>query len=262
MAAINVDDPYGRQLRETTDARVDGYGLSDEATVRAEDVRLGRRGSEFTLVTPVGKLEVSSALVGSFNVSNCLAAAAAALQVGVEISAVGEGIRRVEKVPGRFEFVDSGQPFSVVVDYAHTPAALESALAEGLRLSRADGGRLVCLFGCGGGTDRGKRPLMGEIAVRLADHVVLTSDNPRHEDPAAIIAEIAVTVPNPTVVEQRERAIAAAIDGARPGDVVVIAGKGHETDQQLAGRKIPFDDREVARWALRARGWNGGAHVR
>src|SRR5207249_4968723 len=148
----------------------------------------------------------------------------------------------------------AGQPFSVIVDYAHTPAALESILREALRLSRVDGGRLVCLFGCGGGTDPGKRPLMGEIAAQFAHRVVLTSDNPRQESPAAIISEIAVAVPSPTVVEQREEAITTAIEDARQGDVVVIAGKGHETDQQLADRSIPFDDREVARWAIRAAG--------
>jgi UDP-N-acetylmuramoyl-L-alanyl-D-glutamate--2,6-diaminopimelate ligase len=261
-AAINVDDPYGRELMATTTMPTEGYGLANEAMVRAARVRLGRRGSEFTLATPVGELAMSTALAGSFNISNCLAAAAAALQVGVELTAVGEGIRRVKMVPGRFEFVDAGQPFSVVVDYAHTPDALESILAEGRRLSRADGGRLICLFGCGGGTDRGKRPLMGEVAARLAHRVVLTSDNPRQEDPGAIIAEIAATVPNPTVIEQRDKAIATAIEDARHGDVVVIAGKGHETDQQLADRAVPFDDREVARWALRAGGWNGGLRVR
>jgi UDP-N-acetylmuramoyl-L-alanyl-D-glutamate--2,6-diaminopimelate ligase len=257
-AAINVDDRYGRALMATTTVTADGYGLENGAAVRATRVRLGRRRSEFTLVTPAGELAISTALPGSFNVSNCLAAATAALQIGVELSAIPEGIGRVKKVPGRFEFVDAGQPFSVVVDYAHTPAALESVLAEGRRLSGADCGRLVCVFGCGGGTDRGKRPLMGEIASRLAHRVVLTSDNPRHEDPAAIIADIAASVPKPIVVEDREEAITTALGDAEPSDMVVIAGKGHETHQQLANKTIQFDDREVALAALGAMGWNGG----
>jgi UDP-N-acetylmuramoyl-L-alanyl-D-glutamate--2,6-diaminopimelate ligase len=249
--AINADDSYGRELLATAGVPVAGFGLSAGATVRAEHVRLGRRGSEFRVLSPVGELEVSTASAGSFNVSNCLAAASAALQVGVELAAVGEGIRQVQKVPGRFEFVDAGQPFSVVVDYAHTPAALESVLVEGRRLAEADGGRLSCLFGCGGGTDRGKRPLMGAIAERLAHRIVLTSDNPRYEDPAAIIAEIGGGAPSAMAIEDREEAIGTALEDAEPGDVVVIAGKGHETDQQLADRTTPFDDREVARSALR-----------
>jgi UDP-N-acetylmuramoyl-L-alanyl-D-glutamate--2,6-diaminopimelate ligase len=259
QAAINVDDPYGRELMATVGVPAEGYGLSDEATIRAEHVRLGRRGSEFTLVTPVGELEISTALAGSFNVSNCLAAAASALQVGVDLAAVGEGIARVKKVPGRMEFVDAGQPFSVVVDYAHTPAALESVLGEGRRLAEADGGRLICLFGCGGGTDPGKRPLMGEIGARFADHLVLTSDNPRFEEPRAIMEEIAVGVgaASPTLLEERGEAIEVAMEVARPGDLVVIAGKGHETGQELVDRLVPFDDREVTRSVLGALGWNG-----
>jgi UDP-N-acetylmuramoyl-L-alanyl-D-glutamate--2,6-diaminopimelate ligase len=248
--AVNTDDDYGRELLANARVPVEGFGLSDGAAVRAQRVRLNRRGSAFTLLTPSGAQEISNPLPGAFNVSNCLAAATAALQVGVAPAAIGEGIRRVHNVPGRFELVEAGQPFTVVVDYAHTPAALECVLVEGRRMSAADGGRLICLFGCGGGTDRGKRPLMGEIAARLAHRVVLTSDNPRHEDPAAIIADIAATVPDPTVIEDRAEAIAAAIRNAQTGDVVVIAGKGHETDQQLIAGTVPFDDREVARWVL------------
>jgi UDP-N-acetylmuramoyl-L-alanyl-D-glutamate--2,6-diaminopimelate ligase len=255
--AVNADDAYGRELLAGARIPCDGFGLGQEATVRATRVCLSRRGSTFTLLTPDGAHEISTALPGTFNVSNCLAAAASALQVGVASAAIQEGICQVHKVPGRFEFIEAGQPFSVVVDYAHTPAALESALVEGRRMSAADGGRLICLFGCGGGTDRGKRPLMGAVAARLAHHVVLTSDNPRHEDPAAIIADIAATVPDPIVVEDRGKAIATAIRNAQRGDVVVIAGKGHETDQQLIDGTVPFDDREVTRWALGKCGWNG-----
>jgi UDP-N-acetylmuramoyl-L-alanyl-D-glutamate--2,6-diaminopimelate ligase len=252
-AVVNCDDPYGRELLATIGVPVQSYGLARAAAIRAENVRLSRRGSEFRLVTSAGALEVSSALPGLFNVSNCLAAAAAALQVGIDLRVVADGIRRVERVPGRFELVDGTQPFSVVVDYAHTPAALESVLTEGRRFADAGGARLICVFGCGGGTYGGKRPLMGAIAARLAQHVILTSDNPRREDPAAIIEEIASAVPDALRIEDRREAIATALDLARANDVVVIAGKGHETEQELADRTIEFDDREVATAALRGR---------
>jgi UDP-N-acetylmuramoyl-L-alanyl-D-glutamate--2,6-diaminopimelate ligase len=251
QALINVDDAYGRELLTTIGMTAQTYGFARDAAIKAEGVRLSREGSEFRLVTPAGALEISSALPGLFNVSNCLAAAAAALQVGVELRAVGEGIRRVRKVPGRFELVDAGQPFMVVVDYAHSPAALEGVLTAGRRFADADGGRLICVFGCGGGTYGGKRPLMGAIATRLAQRVILTSDNPRQEDPAAIIGEIASAAPNALRIEDRGEAIATALASARANDVVVIAGKGHETEQQLADRTIPFDDRDVAVAALR-----------
>jgi UDP-N-acetylmuramoyl-L-alanyl-D-glutamate--2,6-diaminopimelate ligase len=249
-AVINGDDPYGRELLATIGVTAQSYGLAREASIRADSVRLSRQGSEFRLVTSAGALEVSSALPGLFNVSNCLAAAAAALEIGVELRVVGEGIRCVRKVPGRFEVVDGGQPFSVVVDYAHTPGALESVLTEGRRLADADGGRLICVLGCGGGTYGGKRPLMGAIAARLAQSVILTSDNPRREDPAAIIEEIASAAPDALRIEDRGEAIATAVELARANDVVVIAGKGHETEQQLADRTIRFDDREVAAAAV------------
>ncbi len=263
-AAINVDDPYGRELLTSIGVPAEGYGLTDDATIRAEAVRLGRRRSTFTLVTPRGEREIATALPGSFNVSNCLAAAASALQVGVDLDAVAEGIVRVTNLPGRMEFVEAGQPFSVIVDYAHTPGALEVLLAEARRLAEADGGRLICVFGCGGRADPGKRPLMGEVGARFADYLVLTSDNPRFEEPRAIMEEIAVGAgaTSPALVVDRAEAIQVAVETARPGDIVVIAGKGHETGQQLADRLVPFDDRDVARSVLASLGWNGRGATR
>ncbi len=219
-AAINVDDPHGHELLATVAVAAESYGLGPGAPITAKRLCLSRQGSEFTLVTPARALEVRCTLPGLFNVSNCLAAAAAALQVGVELDAVVEGIQRVRGVPGRFEFVDVGQPFSVVVDYAHTPSALESVLTEARRLADAEDGRMFCVFGCGGGTYGGKRPLMGAIAARLAHQVILTSDNPRQEDPTAIIEDIASAVPDALRIEDRirfdDREVAAAALGARP----------------------------------------------
>jgi UDP-N-acetylmuramoyl-L-alanyl-D-glutamate--2,6-diaminopimelate ligase len=190
-----------------------------------------------------------SRLVGSFNVENVLAAAAVSRLLGLPDDAVVDGVAALSGVPGRFEAVDEGQPFAVIVDYAHKPAALEAVLrtARGLTV-----GRLICVFGAGGDRDRGKRPLMGQVASELADLVIVTSDNPRSEDPAAIIAEIVAGVAGSAeVAPDRRAAIAKAIGEAREGDVVVIAGKGAEQGQEFADRKIPFDDREVAREELK-----------
>src|SRR5919201_1382462 len=184
----------------------------------------------------------------AINVENVLGAAAAARLLGIDDDAITAGVEHLAGVPGRFEAVDEGQPFIVLVDYSHKPDALESLLTEARTLAT---GRLVCVFGCGGDRDRGKRPLMGEIASRLADETIVTSDNPRSEDPEAIIAEILEGVAKPVEVEpDRRAAITKALEEAREGDVVVIAGRGHEQRQELADRTIPFDDREVARDAL------------
>jgi UDP-N-acetylmuramoyl-L-alanyl-D-glutamate--2,6-diaminopimelate ligase len=210
--------------------------------------------------TPYGPLNVNTSLAGDFNVSNCLGAAACALEAGVSPDAVSAGLTAVASVPGRFETVDRGQSFAVVVDYAHTPEALDNVLREARRMATRAGGRVLCLFGCGGDRDRRKRPLMGAVAARLADVVVVTSDNPRSEDPDAIIAEILEGVvahrPNgaDVVTSDRREAIARALSSARRGDVVLIAGKGHETGQELAGQVIPFDDRVVAAEVLEALG--------
>jgi UDP-N-acetylmuramoyl-L-alanyl-D-glutamate--2,6-diaminopimelate ligase len=205
---------------------------------------------------------VRTSLPGHFNVENSLAALAACEALGVPISSAAAALADAARVPGRFEPVEEGQAFSVLVDYAHTPDSLENVLRAARRLTS---GRLIAVFGCGGDRDRRKRPLMGEIAVRLSDACVVTSDNPRSEKPEAIIDEIVAGIesrPNGAVQIEpdRRRAIAAALAAATAGDMVVIAGKGHEQGQELAGgRKIPFDDREVAREELRRLGTGSGA---
>jgi UDP-N-acetylmuramoyl-L-alanyl-D-glutamate--2,6-diaminopimelate ligase len=242
-AAINVGDPHGRRL-------VDNLRALGEQPVEfdldaAAGLEVTAAGSTFAY----DGLELTTRLRGRFNVENVLGAVAASRLLGIEDDAIAAGVAHLAGVPGRFEAVDEGQPFAVIVDYSHKPVALESVLNEARGLTA---GRLLCVFGCGGDRDRGKRPLMGEIASRLADVVVVTSDNPRSEDPEAIIAEILEGVTEPVEVEpDRAAAISKALEGARAGDVVVIAGRGHEQRQELADRTIPFDDREVVRDALR-----------
>ncbi|MFN2587409.1 MAG: UDP-N-acetylmuramoyl-L-alanyl-D-glutamate--2,6-diaminopimelate ligase [Actinomycetota bacterium] len=256
--AVNVDEVYGRKLLDATDVPCVAFGTAPEADVRAVDVGLGVAGSSFRMITPKGDVAVTSSLAGSFNVSNCLAAAATCLQAGIGLDAIERGLSSGITVPGRFESVDAGQDFSVLVDYAHTPDSLDNVLRAARGMAERGGGRVVAVFGCGGDRDRGKRPLMGAVAARLADVVVVTSDNPRSEDPAAIIDEILEGVtaeraagPDAVFVDRRE-AIGSAVRVARPGDVVVIAGKGHETGQEFHDRRVSFDDRIVAREALEA----------
>ena len=257
--AVNVDDPYGRRILADGRVPLVGFGVSTDANVRAEGVSFTPTGSRFTIRTSKGDLDVETHLIGGFNVSNCLAAAAVALQSGIGLEAIEEGLRSLPAVPGRFESIDAGQPFSVVVDYAHTPDSLDNVLRAARGATRE--GRVICVFGCGGDRDRGKRPLMGSVAAQLADVVVVTSDNPRSEEPVSIIDEILEGViahkpDGPDVITpDRTEAIHAALRQAMEGDVVVIAGKGHETGQQFADRTIPFDDRVVAREALGDLGW-------
>ena len=258
--AVNIDDEYGRRLVDDAEVPILTFGMSADAEVRAENVRFEPGGTRFDIRTPKGDLQVATKLIGGFNVSNCLAASAVALQGGIGLDAIERGLQDLRAVPGRFEAIDRGQPFVVVVDYAHTPDSLDNVLRAARGATRE--GRVVCLFGCGGDRDRGKRPLMGAVAAKLADVVVVTSDNPRSEDPHAIIDQILEGVvahrpQGPDVVDaDRAAAIRAALTAARPGDVVVIAGKGHETGQQFADRTIPFDDREVARSVLGSLGWD------
>jgi UDP-N-acetylmuramoyl-L-alanyl-D-glutamate--2,6-diaminopimelate ligase len=248
-AAINHDSPEGRTLIRD-DLPTLTYGIGPGADVRATDVRLRPDGVVFR----VGGLEVKSQLRGHFNVHNCLAALTAARQVGIDEEVAASGLAALPGVPGRLEPVDAGQPFQVLVDYAHTPDSVENVLRAARPL--AAGGRLLVVLGCGGDRDRGKRPLMGEAATRLADLSVLTSDNPRSEDPDAIIAEIEPGARRGggryVIDPDRRAAIRLALEKARAGDVVVIAGKGHETGQEFADRTIPFDDRLVAREELEA----------
>ena len=259
--AVNVDDAYGRKLFDEAQVPIVGFGASQDADVRAEDVRLGPSSSELRITTPKGQFDVRLRLAGHFNVSNALAAGAVALQAGVGLDAIERGLRSLAAVPGRFESVDCGQPFSVIVDYAHTPDSLDNVLRAARPLAAVEGGRVICAFGCGGDRDRGKRPLMGAAAARLADYVIVTSDNPRSEDPEAIIGEIlegvlAQRVDGADVVTpDRALAIETGLKEAKAGDVFVIAGKGHEQGQQFADRTIDFDDRSVARAGLAALGW-------
>jgi UDP-N-acetylmuramoyl-L-alanyl-D-glutamate--2,6-diaminopimelate ligase len=250
-AAVNVGDAHGRRL--AADLRGLGvelvtFGLVDDADIRAEELELTPSSTSFR----AAGLVLRPRLRGRFNVENVLGAVAAARLLGIEEEDVVKGVEHVAGVPGRFEAVDEGQPFAVVVDYAHTPEALENVLAEARHLAT---GRLLCVFGCGGDRDRAKRPLMGAVVSRLADAAIVTSDNPRSEDPEAIIAQILAGMDGREQVEpDRAAAIALAIEAAEEGDVVVIAGKGHEQGQELGDRTIPFDDREVARDALRRLG--------
>ncbi|MGE5573124.1 MAG: UDP-N-acetylmuramoyl-L-alanyl-D-glutamate--2,6-diaminopimelate ligase [Bacteroidota bacterium] len=256
-AVVNLDQPHAGRIISRTRADVLTYGITSAADVRAEDVRLRPHGSSFTACTPAGRVDVRLRLTGVFNVYNALAAIACGIAAGSRLEQVRAGVESVTGVPGRFETIDEGQPFAVVVDFAHTPDSLENVL----RAARGLGsGRMTVVFGCGGDRDRTKRPMMGEIAARLADRVVVTSDNPRSEDPEAICREIEdgvkkVRRPGEAyeVLVNRAQAIKNAIAGAREGDVVVIAGKGHETYQIFRDRTIHFDDREVAREYLRER---------
>lgn len=244
-AIVNADDAACGALIKNCSARLWRYGRSRDARVRIVDGRAKR----LWLQTPVGEMALELALQGAFQLYNVAAAVSVGLALGVAPEIIAEALREV-RVPGRFEGVDCGQDFAVVVDYAHAPDGLKNVL----QTARASAdGRLICVFGCGGDRDRGKRPTMGALAAQLADLSVVTSDNPRTEDPDAIIADILPGMGDaPHLVEpDRRRAIEKAIAKARPGDLVLIAGKGHEDYQEVCGVKTPFDDREVAREILR-----------
>ena len=246
-AAVNVGDQWGRdladELRGLHRAPLVTFGLADEAEVRPEGLELTPDGSSFR----AAGIDLETQLRGLFNVENVLGAVAAALLLDVEPDEIAAGIAAVSGVPGRFEAVDEGQHFAVLVDYAHTPDSLDTAL----RSARALGeGRLIVVFGAGGDRDRGKRPFMGRVAVELADVAIVTSDNPRTEEPLAIIQDVLQGAGIDVEIDpDRRSAIRSAIGRAEPGDVVVIAGKGHEQGQEIAGVVHPFDDRDVAREA-------------
>jgi UDP-N-acetylmuramoyl-L-alanyl-D-glutamate--2,6-diaminopimelate ligase len=256
----NVDDEAGAKLAEFSRKRssvVLKYGW-ERGDFHAEKVEITTRGTRFDLVTPSEKIAVFSALIGRVNVYNILAAAGAGYARGCSASAIAAGIDKLTCVPGRFERVDCGQPFTVVVDYAHTDDALRNLTALARELV-SGAGRVVTLFGCGGDRDRKKRPLMGEAAGRGSDFVVLTSDNPRTEDSLAIINDAVVGLQKTgvkyTVEPDRRKAVALAVGEARPGDIVLLAGKGHEKVQVGREGSLPFDDLEVARGALRGAGF-------
>ena len=248
---VNADDEAGRRIIASAGIPITSFGASGDADVRVADVVSTRLGSEFTCVAGPHRIPVRVPIAGGYNVFNALAVLAAFVSLGRPIEQAVEGIAALPGVPGRMEAIDAGQPFTVLVDYAHTPDSLSNVLRASRRISD---GALIVVFGCGGDRDRGKRPLMGKVAAELADRTVITSDNPRSEDPLAIIGEIEAGAAQSggayEIEADRRAAIARAIRSARPGDVVVIAGKGHEKGQTFAGRTVPFDDRTVAREEL------------
>ncbi len=254
VSIVNVDDPYGRRLADEFEC-LTFSGEGAEADFSAHDVSFDAAGAGFVASGPEGETAVRTALPGDFNVANALGAFAAATALGVDPEAAAAGLAGAGRVPGRFEPVDEGQPFTVLIDYAHTPDSLENVLCAARRLTE---GRVIAVFGAGGDRDRDKRPKMGRAGVEQSDLAIVTSDNPRSEDPDAIVAEILAGIGERAGVEvepDRRAAIALALERARPGDTVVIAGKGHEQGQEFeGGRKVPFDDREVAREELRRLG--------
>ncbi len=256
VAVINSDDEYGRRLTGLAKKTVT-YGLENGADITTKKFQLTFNGLAFAAQTPNGKVQVASPLVGRINVYNILAAIGAAQALGLSNEIIEAGIRSLESVSGRFQRIDLGQPYFVVVDYAHTDDALENLIRTARELNPK--GRIITLFGCGGGKDRTKRPVMGEVTGRLSDLTILSSDNPRTEDPLKIISDIIVGLqktPGKYLIEpDREKAIGLAMDEARTGDIILLAGKGHENYQILADHTLEFDDRDMARRALRERGY-------
>jgi UDP-N-acetylmuramoyl-L-alanyl-D-glutamate--2,6-diaminopimelate ligase len=257
VAVINTDDEYGKRLSGLAKKTV-SYGLESDAEISTKKFQLTFNGLAFTAHTPNGKVQVVSRLVGRINVYNILAAIGAAQALELSNEIIEAGIRGLESVSGRFQRIDLGQPFFVVVDYAHTDDALENLIRTARELNPK--GRIITLFGCGGGKDRTKRPVMGEATGRLSDLTILSSDNPRNEDPLKIISDIIVGLQKTggkyLIEPDREKAIGVAMDEARAGDIVLLAGKGHENYQILADKTLEFDDRDEARKALRERGYN------
>jgi UDP-N-acetylmuramoyl-L-alanyl-D-glutamate--2,6-diaminopimelate ligase len=252
-AFINLDDPYGHRVWDACEVSAWGYAIDAHADIHAENIVITFEGTSFTAQTPMGSFLVKSALVGRYNVYNLLAAIGVGLSRGCSIDAVQQGIASLRCVPGRFEKIDEGQGYGVVVDYAHTGDALDKLLTTARALTA---GQLITVFGCGGDRDQGKRSVMGTVAATLSDFVIVTSDNPRSEDPDQIIRDVvdgiaaSETPPPLEVIPDRKQAIVAAIRSARPGDLVVIAGKGHEDYQIVGDRRLHFDDRDVAREAI------------
>jgi len=251
FAVINIDDPYGGRFVEATRANVLTYGIYSPADIMARDTHYDIGGTRYTLVTPKGDIDINTRLLGRFNVYNALAGVGTAIAEGIDLEQIKRGLERPIRVAGRMEMVDRGQPFTVVVDYAHTPDGMENVLglARGLNPRK-----LITLFGCGGDRDKEKRPIMGGVAARFSDEIILTADNPRNEDPLQILAEIRTGCEAARVTEiiDRRAAIRHAIEMAGPGDIVMILGKGHETTQTLKEHTIPFNDREEAEKALDA----------
>lgn len=255
FAILNADDPVSSHYARITPAQVITYGLSEMAMVRADQIRMTSQGTSFYLHTFQGSIDVHWRLLGRFNVYNALAAACVALCCGCTLEQIQAGLERTPVVDGRFEWVEGNQPFTVLVDYAHTPDSLENALSTIREFAQ---GKVICVVGCGGDRDRGKRPLMARVAEMYSDLTVFTSDNPRSEKPEEIIEEMiqGLTKEDYVVRVDRKEAIEYAIDQAKADDVILIAGKGHETYQEIQGVRYPFDDREVARSILQKKEGN------
>ncbi|PYV41681.1 MAG: UDP-N-acetylmuramoyl-L-alanyl-D-glutamate--2,6-diaminopimelate ligase [Acidobacteria bacterium] len=260
LAAINTDDAWGRRLASETSSQVLCYGLGKKAHVRALEFRNRIDGTDLRVATPRGEVQIATKLIGRPNVYNVLAAVCASVGLELDLEHIRNGIEALPGVPGRMETVDCGQAFTVLVDYAHTPDALEKALETVLQLPHH---KVITVFGCGGDRDKTKRPVMGDIASRLSDLVFATSDNPRSEDPKQILAEIEPGLQQGKaqyrLIVDRGEAIAAAIHSARRGDVVLIAGKGHEDYQVIGNKTVPFDDRQLARQILTQIRHEGGS---
>ncbi len=257
-AVLNSDDPASRLLARQTAAEVVTYGVDAEADVRASQIRITAQGTTFHVQTFRGDADITLQMVGKFNVYNALAAITAGLIEGIAIEQLKQSLERIPGVPGRVEAVDAGQKFAVIVDYAHTPDGLENVLRSVKEFATRN---IICVFGCGGDRDKTKRPLMGKIAARYADNVIVTSDNPRTEEPESILRDIeyglqedGVARDRYTLIADRKRAIEKAVEMASPDDVVLIAGKGHETYQIIGKNTIAFDDRQVAKEAIRSIG--------
>jgi UDP-N-acetylmuramoyl-L-alanyl-D-glutamate--2,6-diaminopimelate ligase len=244
-AIVNIDDPSGKYFIAATSAKVLTYGLQQPADLSAKNIKYGIQGTEYTLVTPIGEIPVRTGLIGKFNLYNALAAVGVAISQGATLEEIQSGLERKIVVAGRFEQVNKGQKFSVVVDYAHTPDGLENvlSLARGLKPKQ-----LITVFGCGGDRDKEKRPIMGQIADQYSDQIIVTADNPRNEEAAQISKEILggiQTKPVQVILDRRE-AITKALKMATAGDIVMLCGKGHETTQTIKNNTFHFNDREVA----------------
>ena len=257
VSIVNVDDPYGLKIASRSSAPVYSYGIQQQAQFRACEINVGSRGVKYRLLTPLGDLHLDLNLTGQFNVYNTLAACAAGFAAGAGLSDIKAGLERVGGVPGRFELIDMGQDFAVIIDYAHTPDSLGNILETARGFAK---NRVITVFGAGGDRDRSKRPLMGRVTAELSDYVILTADNPRSEDPVQICREIERGILpimgqkasfGYVIEPSRSKAIEMAIRAAKAGDVVIIAGKGHETYQEFADGKIDFDDRAEARRVLK-----------
>ena len=251
FVVINNDDAYGRRLKRLTSAKIITYGILRQADIIAKDIKFDVTHTEFRLVSGKVKINITSRLIGRHNVYNILAAASWALTEGLNLSIIKSAIERLSSVPGRLERIDNKRAFFIFVDYAHTEDALYNVIST---LRQLPCKRIIVVFGCGGNRDKIKRPKMGYVVTELADLAIITNDNPRQENPLGIIKEIkkGITRENYSVVTDRKEAILKALSLAKPGDIVLVAGKGHENCQVLKGKAIPFDDRQVVRECLKS----------